>query len=208
MSSSSSCPVHLETKRLLLRRLTEDDADHLYELDSDPEVMRYLSNGRTHTRDEIVEKVLPHYLDHSTRFGEEYGFWAAIERGKGTFLGWFHFRPYRSEPEAIELGYRLMRSAWGRGFAAEGSRALIRRGFTELGVEKVVADTLVGNLRSRRVLEAIGMRLEGCFALEADEFPDWSGKNRRGVKYALTRSEWLADRQRRSESQPRIEGGE
>jgi len=159
---SGECPprVYLETERLVLRPLTEDDAGNLFELDSDPEVMRYLNNGRTHTREEIVEKVLPHYLDHYLRYGESYGFWAAIGKASGAFLGWFHFRPYRRAPSEIELGYRLVRAAWGKGLASEGSRALIRKGFTELGVDKVVADTLVGNARSRRVMEALGMRWE------------------------------------------------
>ncbi len=193
MSDKNEPAVYLETERLVLRRLTEDDAKRLFELDSDPEVMRYLNNGRTHTRNEIVEKVLPHYLDQSARYGDEYGFWAAIEKATGAFVGWFHFRPYRAEPEAIELGYRLMRSAWSKGFATEGSRALLREGFTELGVDKVVADTLVGNVRSRRVMEALGMRLEAEFVLDPDEFPEWSEGQRRGVRYALTRSEWAAN---------------
>jgi len=191
VNGESPPPAYLEADRLVLRRLTEDDADSLFELDSDPEVMRYLNNGRTHTREEIVEKVLPHYLDHYARYGESYGFWAAIEKATGAFLGWFHFRPYRGgAPEEIELGYRLVRATWGKGFASEGSRALLRKGFTELGVDKVVADTLANNVRSRRVMEALGMRLESEFTLDADEFPDWDEAQRHGVRYGLTRSEW------------------
>ena len=195
MSGESPPRVYLETERLVLRRLTEDDADNLFELDSDPEVMRYLNNGRTHTREEIVEKVLPHYLDHYVRYGEDFGFWAAIEKATRAFLGWFHFRPYRGAVDEIELGYRLVRAAWGKGFASEGSRALIRKGFTELGVEKVVADTLASNVRSLQVMEALGMRWEASFVLDADEFPGWDETQRRGAKYGLTRSEWEASQQ-------------
>jgi len=182
--------IYLETKRLILRYLTAEDGENLYDLDSDPEVMRYLNNGRTHTRTEIAERVLPHYLDHHARYGDQYGFWAAIERTTGDFLGWFHFRPFRDAPEEIELGYRLKRSAWGKGYATEGSRALIRRGFVEFGVDRIVADTLVGNVRSMRVMEALGMALESEFMLDVDEFPDWDAVQRRGVKYALTRETW------------------
>jgi len=191
LTSQADAPrIYLNTERLILRYLTEDDAENLYALDSDPEVMRYLNNGRTHTREQIVEKVLPHYLDHHTRYGDQYGFWAALERTGMDFIGWFHFRPFLHAPEEIELGYRLKRSAWGKGFATEGSRALIRKGFCELKVGKIVADTLVGNVRSRRVLEVLGMSLESEFVLDAEEFPAWDAEQRRGVKYALTREAW------------------
>ena len=190
--------VFLETDRLILRPFTacDEDVENLFALDSDPEVMRFLNNGRPHTRTEIVEKVLPHYLEQTARHRGTYGFWAAIERASGAFLGWFHFRPYRHAPEEIELGYRLMRSAWGKGFATEGSRALIRKGFDEYGVDKIVADTLVGNVRSRRVMEALGMTLEAEFTLDEDEFPFWNADQRRGVKYSLTRDRWQAASQR------------
>lgn len=181
--------IYLETERLTLRRLTEDDVDNLYELDSDPEVMHYLTGGIPHTREEIVEKVLPHYLDHYEWY-EDFGFWAAIEKATGAFIGWFHLRPYHENRSEIELGYRLKRSAWGKHYATEGSRALIEKGFTELGVEKIVADTLVANARSRRVMEALGMHREEEFEADEEEFPTWGEDQRRGVKYALTRAEW------------------
>jgi RimJ/RimL family protein N-acetyltransferase len=191
-SRSAESRIYLETKRLVLRSLTEEDAENLHVLDADPEVMRYLNDGRLHTRTEIVEQVLPHYLDHHARYGERYGFFTAIEKASGRFIGWFHFRPYLANPDEIELGYRLMRDAWGRGYATEGSRALIRKGFVEFGVDTIVADTLVGNVRSRRVMEALGMHLRSEFALDADEFPDWDVDQRRGVEYAITRAEWEA----------------
>lgn len=189
-SRSAGSRIYLETDRLVLRHLSEEDADHLYALDGDPEVMRYLNNGRTHTRVEIVEKVLPHYLDHHARYGERYGFFAAIEKATDRFIGWFHFRPYLANRDEIELGYRLMRSAWGKGYATEGARALLRKGFVEFGVDTIVADALVGNVRSRRVMEALGMHLRSEFTLDADEFPDWDVEQRRGVEYVLTRAEW------------------
>ena len=149
MSAPSRLPgTYLETARLVLRRLTRDDAENLFELDCDPEVMRYLTGGIPHTREEIVGRELPRYLRYYERYSD-YGFWAAIERATGEFLGWFHFHPSREGSEEIELGYRLKRSAWGKGYATEGSRALIEKGFTELGARKVVADALAANLRSR-----------------------------------------------------------
>ncbi len=184
--------VYLETERLILRRMDESDIDNLYALDSDPEVMRYLNSGQTHTREEIATRVLPHYLDHQFRYGDRYGFWAAIEKAADSFIGWFHFRPYRTNPSEIELGYRLIPAAWGKHYATEGSRGLLEKGFTEFGVEKIVADTLVGNDRSRRVMEALGMRVEEEGTLDQDEFPEWDDAQRRWVKYSITRSEWAA----------------
>jgi RimJ/RimL family protein N-acetyltransferase len=128
--------VFLETERLVLRRFTEADVDNLFDLDSDPEVMRFLTGGKPTPRDVIGNETLPRFLRYYERL-EGFGFWAAIEKSTGEFLGWFEFRPQEGGgPGEVELGYRLKKSAWGRGYATEGSRALIRKGFTELGVQR------------------------------------------------------------------------
>lgn len=180
--------VFLETERLVLRRFTEEDADGLFELDSDPEVMRYVTGGIPTAREEIVGDVLPAFLAYYDRY-EGYGFWAAAEKASGAFLGWFHLRPEDpASPDVVELGYRLRRAAWGKGLATEGSRALVEKAFAELGVQRVVAYTLVVHAASRRVLENAGLRVARIFkadwpyAIEGDEHGD--------VEYALTRSEW------------------
>ncbi len=143
--------IFLETERLVLRRFTEDDVDNLVELDSDPDVMRFINGGRPTPRQEIERDVLPMFLGYYERFAG-YGFWAAVEKATGRFTGWFHFRPVpAADSEEVELGYRLGKSAWGQGYATEGSRALIDKGFAELGVQRVVASTMVVNVASRRV---------------------------------------------------------
>ena len=125
--------LFLETERVLLRRFTEDDVDNLFELDSDPEVMRFLTGGIPTPRAVIQQEVLPNFLRYYERFAG-YGFWAAVDKASGDFLGWFHFRPPEGAgPGEVELGYRLRNSAWGNGYATEVSRALIRKGFRELG---------------------------------------------------------------------------
>jgi len=174
---------------LILRRLTPADAQHLFELDSDPEVMRYLTGGVPHSFEFIVEKALPHYLSFYDRF-DQLGFWAAIEKSSGRFLGWFHFRPFKEVPEETELGYRLRKDAWGQGFATEGSRALIEKGFSQLGCTTVVATTMITNQRSRHVMEKVGMTLEKTFEYPGDPFPGWSKEDCLEVKYSLTREEW------------------
>ena len=183
--------VFLETERLYLRRLTAADADALYELDADPAVMLYLTGGVPHSRTFILEKALPHYLGYYERY-ESFGFWAAVEKASGAFMGWFHFRPFRANPEETELGYRLKRAYWGRGLATEGSRGLIEKGFRELGARTVVATTMALNVRSRRVMEKLGMTLESEFDFPGDPFPGWSKADCREVKYTLARDRWEA----------------
>jgi RimJ/RimL family protein N-acetyltransferase len=180
--------VFLETERLVLRQFTEGDVDNLVELDSDPDVMHFITGGRPTPRREIESDVLPAFLDYYERF-TGLGFWAADEKSCGRFVGWFHFRPATADnPTEVELGYRLLKSVWGKGYATEGSRALIDKGFAELGVRRVVAFTMVVHVASRRVMEKAGLRLVRTFhqpwpySIEGDEEGD--------VEYALLSSEW------------------
>jgi len=180
--------VFLETERLVLRRFTMADADDLVNLDADPDVMRYITGGVPTSRDEIETEVLPAFLDYYQRY-EGFGFWAAVEKATGEFLGWFHFRPVPdAAPGEVDLGYRLRESAWGKGFATEGSRALIDKGFTEFGVQRVIAEAMVINAASRRVMEKAGLKLVRTFhqawphPIEGDQFG--------GVEYALDKADW------------------
>ena len=184
--------VYLETERLTLRRFTPDDLDDLTALDADPAVMRYINGGEPTPRDEMRDDYLPAWLAYYER-GDAYGFWAAIERGTGAFLGWFHLRPQPEDPpDEPELGYRLVASAWGRGLAVEGSRALIDRAFERFGARRVYATTMVANRASWRVMEKAGLRSVRTF------LADWpvriEGDDLGDVEYAITREEWLADR--------------
>lgn len=190
--------IFLETERLVLRRFTADDLANLVALDSDPDVMRYLTGGPPTPREVLQNDYLPTYLRYYERY-EGFGFWAAIEKSTGEFLGWFHFRPPEGGPlDEPELGYRLRKSAWGKGYGTEGSRALIRKGFTELDVRRVVASTYQHNLGSRRVMEKVGMTLVRSFhptpADFAAHFPYdgapqevWDGDE---VEYALEKADW------------------
>lgn len=180
--------IFLTTARLVLRQFTPADAPLLTELDADPEVMRYLTGGRPTSADEIRDRVLPRMLA-AYRRPPGLGWWAAEQRQDGTFLGWFEFRPTRDgDPREVELGYRLRRTAWGAGYATEGSRALIEKGFTELGVERVVATTMAVNRGSRRVMEKAGLGYVRTFHQAWPEAIE--GSEHGEVEYALTRREW------------------
>ncbi len=188
--------VYLETERVVLRRFTEADASLLVELDSDPEVMRYLTGGPPIPAEVIENDILPAYFGYYER-GDRYGYWAAIEKSTGDFLGWFHFRPGEGAgPDEAELGYRLRRAAWGKGYGTEVSRTLIQKGFTELGVRRVVASTYEHNIASRRVMEKAGMTLVRTYRLTPEQLLEMFGITSPeffdgdDVEYALERTDW------------------
>lgn len=190
--------VFLETERLRLRRFTPDDVDNLYDLDSDPEVMRYVTGGATTPREEVEHDYLPAFMSYYDRC-EGYGFWAAIDKSTDRFLGWFHLRPQEGDPaDRPELGYRLRREVWGMGYATEGARALIRKAFADLGAERVVATAFRDNLASRRVMEKVGMTLARAYRLTPDQLREMLGitspelVDAEAVEYAITRTEWEA----------------
>jgi RimJ/RimL family protein N-acetyltransferase len=159
----------VRTDRLALRRFTPDDADLLVVLDSDPEVMRFLGPAPPRTA---------YLVDFPGRF-------VAFESATGAFVGWFALRP---APRGLELGYRLKRAYWGRGYATAGSQALIDRAFTEYDVERVYAETMAVNVRSRRVMEKVGLRFVRVFHLTWDD--PLAGTEHGEVEYELLRDDW------------------
>ena len=147
--------------------------------------MRFISKGQPTPLARIEKEYLPRMLGYY-RHSPPQGFWAAHLRDTEEFIGWFHLRPDKIEPQAMELGYRLKRKFWGRGLATEGSRALLGNAFGEWRYEMVCARTLAVNLASRRVMEKIGLRFEREFFWGPDVLPGWSEEERRGVKYTPT----------------------
>lgn len=140
----------LTTDRLVLRPLSWDDLPELEALDADPEVMRFLDRPRT--ADETRERMLSRLDPTADAMG--LGYWAGLERGR--FVGWWLLSP--QGPGLAEIGWRLHPPAWGRGLASEGAAALLEYGFATVGLERVVAETLVANLASRGVMRRIGLR--------------------------------------------------
>lgn len=184
--------IILETPRLALRQFTEDDVDNLLDLNSDPEVMRYLTGGRPTPRQEIRDQIIPFHLAVYDRL-DRLGTWAAESTVTGEFLGWFHFRPGPDgDITNIDLGYRLRRSTWNKGYATEGSRALIRMGFTSLGVQRVFAHTVTANAASRRVMEKCGLTLVRTRPYVGPGADIIEGAEPGEVEYALTKPEWQA----------------
>jgi RimJ/RimL family protein N-acetyltransferase len=138
--------AYLDTERLTLRHFTADDAELLTELDSDPAVMRYLTGGEPTPPAHYRERGLPNILGSYETWGGNFGLFAAHAKDDGAFIGWFILCPEEEgPPDEVELGYRLRRAEWGKGYATEGSRALLAKAFTELGVRLVWAETMMVN---------------------------------------------------------------
>lgn len=180
----------LATERFYLRQFGPGDARLLFELDSDPEVMRFITKGKPTPLAKIENEILPRVLGYYQKSSTQ-GVWAACLAAGDEFIGWFHLRPDKITPEEMELGYRLKRSAWGRGLATEGSRALIQAGFRRWGCSKISARTLVGNLASQRVMAKAGLVYEGDFVYSLEMIPGWTEEERRAVKYGLNQEQFL-----------------
>ena len=149
----------LRTDRLLLRGWRHEDRDAFAEMNADPEVMEHFPATLTRAEsDAFVDRIEQHFKDHN------FGFWAV--EADGRFIGYtglsvlrFHasWMEHRERP-VVDVGWRLARSAWGNGYATEAATACLRYAFDALERREVVSLTVVGNLRSRAVMERLGMR--------------------------------------------------
>jgi RimJ/RimL family protein N-acetyltransferase len=166
MGEDPAVEAYLETGRLTLRRFTPDEAGLLVDLDSDLEVMRFLTGrptppGRRPDPGAAGDPgdVRPVPAARQVR---------GPRAGRGRFVGWFGLQPTgrggRRRPRVP-----LRRDAWGHGYATEGSRALVAKAFTELDVAKVVATTMAVNARSRQVMRRTGLRFVRVFHQHFDD---------------------------------------
>lgn len=152
--------ILLETDRLTLRRFTPTDVDAVYVLDSDPVVMRYVIPPRT--REQIEAYIVLVLADYERFPG--LGRWITLDRTTGSFIGIFMLKPLQ-ETEFIEVGYRMFPAYWGRGYATEAARTLVRYGFEQLGLPEIVGITHPDNTASQHVLEKCGLRYQRTIRL-------------------------------------------
>jgi RimJ/RimL family protein N-acetyltransferase len=193
----------MHTDRLLLAPLADRHLELEVELDSDPDVLRYIS-GRAHTRDEV-------FASHAARMAlgrkvTGLGFWIAFgtdggARGSrrpesedaGEFLGLMMLPPAHGpdqpdDPTVADLGYRLLRRCWRRGLATEASRALLRHAFETVGMRRVIAQTMAVNAASRGVMAAAGLTyVRTYFPGFDDPLP---GAEQGEVEYEMTAADW------------------
>jgi len=182
--------VLLTTARTRLRAFGIEDIDNLFTLDSDPEVMRFISKGENTPRSLIEAKILPRWLE-LYRDPQPYGFWAIELIASGAFIGWVHLRTDRISPPELELGYRLHTAAWGRGLATECARAIIAMAFETRLSDFISARTLAENLASQSVMQKCGLSFREEFLYSTELLPGWTDTERRAVKYGISRAEWM-----------------
>jgi RimJ/RimL family protein N-acetyltransferase len=169
----------LRTSRLLLMPLAERHLHLEVELESDPEVMRFV--GGVASRAETVA-AHERRLAHAERV-DGLGFWAAYDEDEPLGLVWVppaHGPDQPDDPTVCDLGYRLLRRCWGNGYATEASRALLGHAFDTVGQTRVIAQTLAENTPSRAVMERLGMRYVRTYRSDGDT----------EVEYEMTRASW------------------
>ncbi len=173
------------TERLLLRRWRDEDRLPFSKINADPRVMEFMPTRLSpEESDALIARIEDHF--NANGFGP-----FAIElfesRSLIGFVGLFipsfdaHFMP------AVEIGWRLAADQWGRGLACEGARAALRQGFETLGIDQVVSFTVPANLRSRRVMEKIGMTHNPADDFDHPRLPE-GHPLRRHVLYRLSSS--------------------
>ena len=179
----------LETERLILREWRDSDKAPYAALNGDPEVMEHFPSTLTPAQsDEMVDRMRATWAERG------YGLWAVEVKATGAFIGFIglsspgweaHFTP------AVEVGWRLAKSAWGHGYAPEGAVAALEFGFSHVDLprDEIVSFTTEGNTNSRRVMEKIGLTRDPADDFDHPLLPDWAG--RRHVLYRISRSAFV-----------------
>ena len=164
--------IYIETPRLYIREMLPEDAEGMFEMDSDPEVHRYVGNRPIKTIDEsadVIEFVRKQYIDNGV------GRWAVIEKETNKFVGWTGFKLIlemnNGHINHYDFGYRFMQRAWGKGYASESGYAALHYGIEKCGFSPVYAMTDVNNGVSRHILEKLGFRFKEIFKF--DEPTQW-----------------------------------
>ncbi|GGH18990.1 N-acetyltransferase [Sphingobacterium alkalisoli] len=160
--------IYAETERLILREIVPTDIDGMFELDSDPEVHKYLGNNPIKDKGQvaaIIDFIRKQYFEHGI------GRWAVIEKQKNEFMGWAGLKYITEETNGhrdyYDLGYRLIRRYWGKGFATEAAIASLDYGFKELGLDEMYAIADCQNNGSNKILTKVGFAFIEVFDLDA-----------------------------------------
>ena len=188
----------LRTARLVLRAWLPSDREPFAALNADPAVAEFLGGVRGRAEsDALVDRT----MDHWDREG--FGLWAVERVDSGEFIGFTGLaRPSFEAPftPAVEVGWRLARAAWGKGFATEAAEASLAHGFATLGLAEIVSFTVPANVRSRAVMKRLGMHRDPLDDFDHPGLPE-GHRLRRHVLYRLGADEWRA---RGSGADPRV----
>lgn len=145
----------IQTARLALRPFAPEDAPYLFELNNDPEVIKYTGDSPFESQQAALEFILQY--DQYQRYGM--GRWTVLDKATGDYLGWCGLK-YIPSLDEVDVGYRFMKKHWGKGYATESAAACLQYGFEKLGLTRIVGRAIKENVASVRVFEKIGMRFE------------------------------------------------
>lgn len=146
----------LETKRLILRDVCLADARDMFRLHSDPEVQKYTGEALVESIEEMEKRITARLKDYK-KFG--YGRWAAFLKDGMQFIGWAGLA-YLPEFDETDLGYRFLPKYWGQGLATEASEAILKYGFDELNLKRIIAIAMKDNISSIKVMQKVGMAFD------------------------------------------------
>jgi len=173
--------IIIETKRLTIREIDIKDINIMLELHSDPEVHRYLGN-KTITTLEKMREAIDSLKEQYNNFGV--GRWAMIDKTNNEFIGWtgleFVTKETNNHKNFYDLGYRLLRKYWGRGFATESAIASLEYAFSKINATEIYAMADIENIGSNKILKKVGLKFIETFDFEGAKH-NW---------YKLERSEY------------------
>jgi ribosomal-protein-alanine N-acetyltransferase len=165
--------IFAETDRLILRELVPSDKNGIFELDSDPEVHRYLGNKPISSPEQAmhtIELIRQQYLTHGI------GRWAAIEKNSHNFVGWaglkLNTETINNHIDFYDVGYRFIKKYWGKGYAAETAKAAVQYGFHYLRLKHIYGMAHMENKASIKVLKKTGLRYIETFDYNGAQ-TDW-----------------------------------
>lgn len=182
--------IPIETERLVLRDWREEDLDPFFHLNADPEVMEFFPSVLTRDESDAFATEIRRRVEVNG-----VGFWAVEEKVSRRFIGFVGLNTPQIEmpfPSAMEVGWRLVKHAWGRGYATEAAKASLRIAFEDVKVPEVVSFTSILNTRSIAVMERIGLRNRGRTFVHPSVPPNHRLSEH--VLYSITQEQWFFPR--------------
>lgn len=166
--------IFAETERLILREILPTDVDGLFELDSDPEVHKYLGNNPVTNKEQIIDVISfirQQYIDNGI------GRWAIIDKKSNAFMGWTGLKLVtdltNNHQNYYDLGYRIIRKYWQKGIATETALISLDYAFNTLKVDEVFAAADINNVGSNKILNKVGFKFIETFNYDEETLCNW-----------------------------------
>lgn len=180
----------IKTKRLILRQWCDEDLEPFAKLNADPKVREYFPGILSRGESDASVKLMSNHIEKCG-----WGFWAASLIETGEFIGMigledvYFSAPFNKFTPAVEIGWRIAFSHWGKGYATEGALASLQYAFESLNLNEVVSFTTLKNMRSRQVMKRIGMHHDPKDDFDHPKLPEGHSL-RRHVLYCINKIDW------------------